>query len=403
MASDDVQAEALTEHLTGWILFVTFELSRLSSGIMKIVIASDSFKGSLSSAEVAGAVAESIRSVNPSVEVVCASVADGGEGTVDSLLASCGGEKVTITVSDPLLRPIQASYGLLPNGTAMIEMSSASGLPLLAPGERNPVLTSTRGTGELVADALSRGCTRILMGIGGSATNDAGTGMLTALGYRFLDADGNPLPGIGASLGSIVSVDDSAVPDEVRNAEFRIACDVDSPFCGPRGAACVFARQKGADDAMIDTLDRGLSSFAEKIACIGVDVREVPGAGAAGGLGGACLAFLNARLVPGVEMVLDAIGFDALLEGADLVITGEGRMDSQTLAGKTPCGIMKHAVRRGIPVAAICGSCMDRDLLLSAGFASISEVTPEGMPLEEAMEPSVARANVISTVKSILE
>ncbi len=369
---------------------------------MKIVVASDSFKGSLSSAEVAAAASEAILEVLPDAEVLTVRVADGGEGTVDAIVSSCGGELVSAVVSDPLMHPVKATYGIS-GSTAVIEMASASGLALVPLEERNPLNTTTRGTGELILDALNRGCTKILMGIGGSATNDAGTGMLSALGFRFLDASGNELPGTGASLGKIDRIDSSAVPTSVRSASFSIACDVDAPFCGPRGAAYVFGPQKGADPGMVSLLDEGMAHFA---GCAkdfsGIDIREVPGAGAAGGLGGAFISFLDARLVPGIEMVLDAISFDDLLEGVGLVITGEGHMDQQTLAGKAPLGVLRHASSSGIPVIAICGNCSDKEHLLEAGFTDISEITPAGMPLEEAMNTVMAAANVKNAVKRLI-
>jgi glycerate kinase len=263
--------------------------------------------------------------------------------------------------------------------------------------------TSTYGTGEMIADAISRGCRRFLVGIGGSATNDAGTGMLSALGFRFLDAHGNELEGKGESMGKVEEIDISAVPASVLESEFIVACDVDSPFCGPAGAAYVFSPQKGADPQMVRELDRGMEHFAAVIfRSMGKDVKDVPGAGAAGGLGGAFLAFLNARLERGIEMVLDAIGFDRLIEGSDLVITGEGRVDSQTLTGKTPYGIMKRAQAQGIRTVVIGGSIMLADDDDVSGFDTIWKVTPDGMPLEEAMKQETASANVRTAVECIM-
>ena len=274
---------------------------------------------------------------------------------------------------------------------------------LLEPQERNPMLTSTFGTGEMIVDALSRGCRRFLVGIGGSATNDAGMGMLEALGLRFIDKDGKVLPGRGESMSEVVDIDMSHVSPEVKESEFIIACDVDSPFCGPRGAAYVFSPQKGADPQMVAELDAGMEHLAEVIArVVGKDIKDVPGAGAAGGLGGGFLAFLNARLERGIEMVLNAIGFDDIIRGADLVITGEGRVDSQTLTGKTPFGIMKRARKQGIPTVAIGGAVMLGDDDDMSGFDMVIPVTPEGMPLEEAMKTETASANVRETVKKIM-
>jgi glycerate kinase len=370
----------------------------------KIVVASDSFKGSLTSLEVAAGAEQGIHEVFPECEVVKVNVADGGEGTMDALRSTLGGQWVTVAAADPLGRPRDVSYVVLGDGnTAVIEMSAASGLPLLEPQERNPMLTSTFGTGEMIVDALSRGCRRFLVGIGGSATNDAGMGMLEALGFRFIDKDGKVLQGRGESMSEVVDIDMSHVSPEVKESEFIIACDVDSPFCGPRGAAYVFSPQKGADPQMVAELDAGMEHLAEVIArVVGKDIKDVPGAGAAGGLGGGFLAFLNSRLERGIEMVLDAIAFDDIIRGSDLVITGEGRVDSQTLTGKTPYGIMKRAQKQNIRTVAIGGSVKLGDDDDVSGFDSIWPVTPEGMPLEEAMKAETASENVRETVKKIM-
>ena len=330
--------------------------------MLKVVVASDSFKGSLTSAEVAGNIEKGIRNVCPDCNVVRVSVADGGEGTVEALRESLGGILVECYVNDPIGRVIPASYSIVDKGTtAVIEMSAASGLPLLTPDERNPMETSTFGTGELIADALSRGCRKFLVGIGGSATNDAGMGMLEALGWRFLDADGNILEGCGRSLDKVASIDMSAVNPAVKESEFVVACDVDTPFCGPEGAAYVFAPQKGASEEMVVDLDRGMNNFARVVSSFfRRNFVDVPGTGAAGGLGGAFLVFLDSVLKPGVEMVLDAVGFDDIVRDADLVFTGEGRIDFQTLKGKTPFGVMKYASRHSVPVYAL-GGCVSLD------------------------------------------
>ena len=392
---------------------------------MKIVIASDSFKGSLSSIEVAESVEKGILDVLPSCNVVKVAVADGGEGTKEALCQTLGGKTVEIPVEDPIGRTINASYVILEDGiTAVLEMSAASGLTLLTPSERNPMRTSTYGTGQLIADALGRGCRRFLAGIGGSATNDGGMGMLEALGYRFLDDDGNELSGIGASLSKVCRIDDSRVLQAVHESEFIVACDVDSPLYGPDGAAYVFAPQKGADPEMVRALDDGLRHFAEVTAMymnssengssanlddgeyllvngnVIQDVSSMPGAGAAGGLGYAFVTFLGARLKRGVDMVLDAIGFDKMIEGADLVITGEGRIDAQTLTGKTPYGVLQRASRQNIPVIALAGSVA---LDASSGFTAIRQITPPDMRLSEAMLPAVASANLRRTISAILQ
>ena len=372
---------------------------------MKIVIASDSFKGSLASMEVARSVEMGILDVFPSCDVVKVAVADGGEGTMDALCQSLGGRFIRIPVEDPIGRTINASYVILEDGnTAVLEMSSASGLTLLTPAERNPMLTSTYGTGQLIDDAIGRGCRRFLVGIGGSATNDAGMGMLTALGYRFLDAAGNVLPGAGASLSKVCGIDCSGVSQAVRDSEFIVACDVDSPLYGPDGAAYVFAPQKGADPDMVKALDDGLRQYADAVASgeasIMKDAASMPGAGAAGGLGYAFVAFFGARLQRGVDMVLDAVGFDSIIEGADLVITGEGRIDAQTLTGKTPYGVLQRASRQNIPVIALAGSVALDD---SSGFTAIRQITPPDMQLSEAILPAVASANLRRTISALLQ
>ena len=371
----------------------------------KIVVASDSFKGSLSSLEVADAAAKAINECIPGCCVEKVEVADGGEGTMEALHRTLGGVKVAVEVCDPLGRAITASYVKLADGvTAVLEMAVASGLPLLAPQERNPMKTSTYGTGQLIADALRKGCRKFLIGIGGSATNDAGMGMLEALGVRFLDVEGNLLHGSGESLEKVEDIDLSGVCAGLAESEFIIACDVDAPLYGPKGAACVFAPQKGADAEMVAMLNDGLEHFSSVIRRVtGKDVSDIPGAGAAGGLGGGFVAFLPARLERGIEMVLDAISFDERIRGASLIITGEGRVDFQTLTGKTPYGILKRARRQGIPVVAIGGSVALGEIEASeAGFAGVYAVTPSDMPLEEAMKPETAVRNIYDTVKNIL-
>ena len=373
----------------------------------KIVVASDSFKGSLTSREISTIVAEAVSEVFPDCQTVCLEIADGGEGTIDALCRALGGSRIEVSVSDPLGKPVVSEYAIVnvpgEGPTAVIEMSKASGLPLVPEGLRNPMLTTTFGTGELILDALGRGCKHFLIGIGGSATNDGGTGMLATLGWRFLDSDGNELPPVGASLGKIESIDSSGKNPALDGCSFVTACDVDNPFCGPDGAAFVFAPQKGAGPEEVILLDKGLESFSSVIRkSTGVDVKDIPGAGAAGGLGGALLAFLGARLTPGAEMVLEAIGFDSLAEGADLVITGEGRMDFQTLKGKAPLCVLRHATRLGIPTISLAGIISDYDLLKNLGYKDILCINPPGLPHKTAMQPAVARRNLYSTIKEHL-
>lgn len=371
------------------------------SGIFhKVVVASDSFKGCLTSMQVAEGVEAGIRKCCPDCQVVKLAVADGGEGTVDALLETMGGRRVSAEVSDPLGRPCMAEYAILNDEvTAVMEMSSASGLTLLKHEERNPLLTSTYGTGQMIADALDRGCRRFLIGIGGSATNDAGMGMLEALGCRFLDEDGNALQGCGESMSRIATIDLSNLRLEIGESEFIVACDVDSPFHGPEGAAYVYGPQKGATPEMVIRLDAGLRNMADLIAReMGIQVADMPGAGAAGGLGGAFKAFLNAELRKGAEMVLDAIGFDEIIKDADLVITGEGRIDAQTMTGKLPYAVARRAGAQGIPVLAICGRA---EIQSHPSFTAVCPITPPETPLQTALQPSAAIRNLIDTVSEI--
>ena len=369
----------------------------------KITVAIDSFKGSLASYEVACAFERGFLREFPQAEVRKVSVADGGEGTVEALVQTLGGEQVRIVASDPLMRGVEVCYGIVDGGrTAVMEMSAASGLPLLAPEERNPLKTTTYGTGEMIADALARGCRKFLVGIGGSATNDAGVGMLRALGFRFLDAEGCELVGGGEILDKIATIDDSGALEALRESEFVVACDVTNPLYGPEGAAYVFAPQKGADAAMVEQLDGGLRNFAEVVKRYnGEDVASLQGAGAAGGLGGGFKALLGARLERGIEMVLSAMRFDDIIAGSDLVVTGEGRLDSQTVMGKTPSGVLRAACKQGIPCIAIGGAVEYCKELAESDFAAIFPVVSGPMPLERAMQKDVAEANVERTATQI--
>lgn len=371
-----------------------------------IIIASDSFKGSLTSAEVADAAEKGIRRVFPQCNVIKADVADGGEGTVKAIVKAAGGHLHTVVVSDPLGRPVNATYGVTEQEgikTAIIEMSAASGLLHLLPEERNPRITSTYGTGEIILNALKRGCRRFLIGIGGSATNDAGTGMLSALGVKFFDDLGRVLKGSGDDLGQIARIDMSSLIPEAQVSEFIIACDVDTPFCGPEGAAYVFAPQKGATLPMIEALDKGMFSFAKVIADkFKIDIVPTNGTGAAGGLGGAFKAFFNANLTKGIEMVLNAISFDSMIQDADLVITGEGRIDFQTAKGKTAAGVLQHAQRLGIPTIAIGGSVEICPELKSMGFAGIYSIIHTPVSLEKAMQKDFASKSISRTIEQIL-
>ena len=370
----------------------------------RIVIASDSFKGCLSSLEVAQAAGKGIRKILPDCEVVEVPVADGGEGTTEALVAAMNGRFVACEAHDPLMNPIQAEYGMLGDElTAVIEMASVNGLTLVQPEKRNPMLTTTYGTGELIKDALQRGCRRFLIGIGGSATNDAGTGMLQALGYLFLDKNGNELGIGGQVLEHIVQIDYTSAHPALQQAVFTIACDVYNPFSGENGAAFVYARQKGADDAMIHQLDKGLRQFAAVIlASTGKDINEIPGAGAAGGLGGGFLAFLPATLQSGAQMVLEALDFDSRIQNADLIITGEGKLDRQTGMGKIPSGVLEAGKRYNIPVVAIGGVVEDAETLLQQGLLAVFSIQPGPVSLEQAMDRLFACQQIERTVEQII-
>lgn len=369
----------------------------------KITIAADSFKGSLSSRQVADAFAEGVKSVSPDCVIRKVYVADGGEGTVEALVAMSGGEVVDAEVCDPLMRRVVAHYGLIDDAaTAVIEMASASGLTRLSVEERNPLKTSTFGTGELIADALRCGARKLLIGIGGSATNDAGMGMLRALGFRFLDGYGQELAGCGEDLSRVESIDRSGVAAELRQAEILVACDVQNPLYGEQGAAYIYAPQKGADALVVEQLDCGLRHFAEVVkAHNGADVADVAGAGAAGGLGYTFMALLGARLVRGIDMMLEAAHFDDVIRGCDLVVTGEGRIDSQTLMGKAPSGVLQAAMRQGVPTVAIGGAVEMCDELRESGFAAIIPIADASIPLEVAMRSDVAEENVRLTAAKI--
>lgn len=372
---------------------------------MTITLAFDSFKGSLTSEEVAQAFQEGLHSVQPHCSVRKAYIADGGEGTANALMHTLEGTWVETEVQDPLGRPISAQYGIIDDGhTAIIEMASASGLTLLKEDERNPLKTSTYGTGQLIAHAIKGGCTRFLVGIGGSSTNDGGTGMLCALGFRFLDKERKELVGGGEILERIASIDDSHVLPDIQETEFIVACDVANPLYGPEGAAYVFAPQKGADAGMVGRLDMGLRNFAEAIRHFcGKDVSSIPGAGAAGGMGAGLMALLNAKLTRGIDMVLDAMNFEDMVRGSDLVITGEGCIDRQTIMGKAPSGILRIASSQGIPTIAIGGCIKWCKELEESGFTKIICTNEDNVPKELAMQHDIAFNRVRQTGKIIGE
>ncbi len=356
---------------------------------MKIVVAPDSFKGSLSALQVAENIRTGILRVYEDAEIVCVPMADGGEGTVEALVDATGGRIFRLNVKGPLLEDVEAFYGVLGDGkTAVIEMAAASGLPLVPPELRNPMKTTAFGTGELIRDALDRGCRNFIIGIGGSATNDGGFGMLKALGVKFLDRDGKDIGFGGEALNRLEKIDLSGMDERLKECRITAACDVNNPLIGPKGATYVFGPQKGATGEMLEILDRGLANYAEKIrACLGIDVADYPGAGAAGGMGAGLLAFLGAELKRGTEIVIETTGLDRHVQDADLVITGEGMMDYQTQFGKTPYGVAMTAKKYGVPVIALVGSIgKDARVLFDKGIDSIFSIVDRPMSLDEAMK-----------------
>ncbi|MGL5351116.1 glycerate kinase family protein [Cetobacterium sp.] len=359
---------------------------------MKVVIAIDSFKGSLSSVELGAAIELGIKEVYPEAEVKKVGIADGGEGTLPALVEGANGKFVELTVHGPLMDEVKAKYGILGDGSAVIEMAEASGLPLLKTEDRNPMKATTFGTGELLKDAISKGCRDFIVGLGGSATNDAGVGMLAALGYKFLDKNGAELIGGGEILDKICSIDFTNVLPELADCKFIIACDVDNPFYGPKGAAEIYSRQKGATEEMVKILDNGLMSFAKVIEKeIGIDVSNLPGAGAAGGLGGCLMAFFKGTLTSGIDIVLDKVGLEGTLADADFVITGEGRLDHQTAMGKAPVGVAKIAKKFDIPVIGLAGGVTEDAIKThEKGIDSFFSIINYPISLEEAMKKEIA-------------
>jgi len=380
---------------------------------VRIVIAPDSFKGSLSALGVAAAMERGVRAVFPDAEVVKIPVADGGEGTVEALVEATAGSLRSQRVHGPLGDAVEARWGVLGDGrTAVLEMAAASGLPLVPREKRDPRVTSTVGTGELLRAALDAGLPRAILGIGGSATNDGGAGLARALGVRFLDAKGRDLPEGGAALRGLARIDSSRLDPRLERVELLVACDVDNPLTGPRGASAVYGPQKGATPEMVRELDAALARYAEVARqTTGRDVGAVPGAGAAGGLGAGLLFFTPAKLRPGVEIVLEATGFEEKVRGAALVFTGEGRTDFQTSMGKAPVGVAAAAKRHGVPVVCLSGGLgPGADEVLERGIDALASAMPGPMSLEEAVaggaalvEAAAARACRLLKVGSRLE
>jgi glycerate kinase len=356
---------------------------------MRVVIASDSFKGSLSATEAVRSIAGGVKKIFPEAEIKELPLSDGGEGLVDSLVKSTGGHIFQQKVHGPLFTEVDAFWGMLGDGkTAVMEMAAASGLLLVPEEERNPLCTTTYGTGELIKAALDKGCTKIIIGIGGSATNDGGMGMAQALGARFLDAGGNELLHGGGCLDRLVTIDTTGMDAAIAKLDLLVACDVNNPLTGPSGASCVYGPQKGATPEIVQQLDENLAHFARVIARdLGVDVEHVPGSGAAGGLGAGLLAFLNGRLRSGIEVVIETVGLEQELQRCDLVITGEGKLDHQTIFGKVPMGVAKCARKYDIPVIVLAGSVEENlEYLHKEGITAYFSIANKPLTLEESMK-----------------
>ena len=371
---------------------------------MKIVIAPDSFKDSLDAAGVAQAIGSGLAEVWPQAELVECPMADGGEGTMEAIVAASHGEQRRQVVRGPLGESVEAAWGWLPDSrTAVIEMAQASGIQLVPSAQRDACRSSTWGTGELVAAALAAGARRIVLAIGGSATNDGGSGMLRALGLHLLDANGQPLAEGGLALAQLARIDAGDLDPRLAEVQVEVAADVDNPLCGPNGASAIFGPQKGATPDQVQALDQALGHFADHCArLLGNDVRDEPGSGAAGGMGFAAKAFMAARFRPGVEVVAELAGLDTLVQGADLVITGEGRFDAQTLRGKTPLGVARAAKRHGVPVVVLAGTLgtgyeqlyahgIDAAFALASGPMSLEQACAEAGALLKARARDVAR------------
>ena len=372
---------------------------------MKVVVAVDSFKGSVTSMEAGEAVKQGILLVRPDAQVQVLALADGGEGTVDALVRGMRGRYEEVCVTAPLGEKVACKYGIIGDGdTAVIEMAGASGLTLVNPEELNPLKATSFGTGEVIKDAIQKGCTKFIIGIGGSATNDGGVGMLQALGFRFLNAEGSEVGLGGGELSSITKIDDSKAMLQLKDCSFKIACDVNNPLCGDLGASAIYGPQKGATPELIQILDAGLSNLAEAVKrTFGYDQRNFPGVGAAGGMGFGFISFLNSTLEPGIEIVLDEIDFDSIVAGADLVVTGEGSIDAQTAMGKAPVGVARRGKKQGAKVFAIAGRVTEDAIQCNAeGIDGIFCIANKAMSLKEAMEKETARKNITAVVRQII-
>lgn len=371
---------------------------------MNVLIAIDSFKGSLSSLQAGNAVKDAVLRLDNHGDVVVRPLADGGEGTVDALAEGCASEMIELTVTGPVCKPVAAKYCILKDThTAVIEMASAAGLPLISPEERNPLETTTFGVGELIKDAMGRGCRRFIVGIGGSATNDGGTGMLRALGYDFLDRNNDPIALGAKGLQALHCIKTDRVLPELQDCQFQIACDVTNPLCGEKGCSAVFGPQKGATPAMIRDMDTWLKSYAELAKTVSDKAdKDYPGTGAAGGLGFAFLSFTNAALRSGVEIILDELNMEEDIRNAQIVVTGEGRLDSQSVMGKAPIGVAKLAKKYGKRVIAFSGCVTDdaeicNDHGIDAYFPILRGITT----LEAALDPTNAWQNLSATAYQV--
>lgn len=343
----------------------------------RYVIIPDSFKGTLSSADICRIVSREIRAQEPEAAICAIPVADGGEGTVDAFLAAVGGERVTVQCAGPYGEPVSAFYGMLPDGSAVVEMAAAAGLPLVGT-RRDPESTTTYGVGQLMAHAAAHGAKRIVLALGGSATNDGGCGAAAALGAVFLDGQGRPFVPVGGTLKDIRHIRTEGLRETLGTVPVEVMCDIDNPLCGPNGAAAVFGPQKGADAAMVRRLDAGLRQLAQVLADdLGAEVLTLAGGGAAGGFGAGAAALFGGTLRMGIDVVLDTVAFDRQCQGASLVITGEGRLDSQSLRGKAVIGVARRARAQGVPVAALVGSCETAlDAVYEQGVSGVFPINP---------------------------
>jgi glycerate kinase len=368
---------------------------------MKVVIASDSYKESLKAIEVCEAIERGFATVFPKAEYVKVPIGDGGEGTVESLVGAKMGRIISLNVTGPLGESVQAFYGMSKDKTAFIEMAAASGLQHVPIDKRNPLITTTKGTGELILHALDQGAKHIILGLGGSATNDGGAGMLSTLGVEFINRKGEVIEPSGGTLHLITAIDLSRIDSRLENVKIEAACDVDNPLVGPRGASFVFGRQKGANVEMMKELDENLKHYANILKqYVSFDMSLIPGAGAAGGMGAAVVAVLKGQLRKGIEIVLDYTNFDKRIEGADLIVTGEGRIDEQTAYGKAPVGVAKRAKHLHIPVIAIGGSVSPNyTIVYEKGIDAVFSITASPMTLEEAYKR--AEENIEMTARNI--